>query len=95
MLGLVIAVGGVTYVRLREDEPAAVTETAPLSVRAVAAEREPIRAWVSIAGNVRAVEYQHLTFETEGDVHLPGQPRWPPTAGGRYGRYDEQLPTGR
>ncbi|WP_346291378.1 efflux transporter periplasmic adaptor subunit [Sphaerothrix gracilis] len=68
VLGLVIAAGGVTFVRLRGDEPAAVTETTPLSVRAIAAQREPIRAWVSSEGNVRAVEYQHLTFETEGDV---------------------------
>lgn len=68
VLGLVVAVGGITFVRLQEDEPAAVTETAPLSVRAIAAEREPIQAWVSSEGNVRAVEYQHLTFETEGDV---------------------------
>lgn len=62
-----MAVGGITYIRLQEEEPA-VSETAPLSVRAVAAEREPIRAWVSSEGNVRAVEYQHLTFETAGDV---------------------------
>ncbi|MBE9109733.1 biotin/lipoyl-binding protein [Nodosilinea sp. LEGE 07298] len=68
VLGLVVAVGGVTYVRLQDDAPPAVTETAALSVRAVAAERNPIRAWVSSEGNVRAVDYQHLTFETAGDV---------------------------
>lgn len=68
LAGLVVAVGGLTFVRLREDEPPAQTETTPLSVRTVAAEREPIRSWVSSQGNVRAVEYQHLTFETEGDV---------------------------
>lgn len=68
VLGLVVAVGSVTFIRLREDEPPAVTETAPLSVRAVAAEQKPIRAWVSSEGTARAVEYQHLTFDTEGDV---------------------------
>lgn len=68
ILGVVVALGGVTFVRLRNDEPAAVTEMAPLSVRAVTAEREPIRDWISSEGTVRAVEFQHLTFENEGDV---------------------------
>jgi HlyD family secretion protein len=68
VVGLVAAVGGITFVRLQEDEPTTVTETTPLSVQTVVAEREPIRSWVSSEGNVRAVEYQHLTFETAGDV---------------------------
>lgn len=68
VVALVAAIGGVTYVRLQEDEPPAATQTAPLSVRTLEAEQEPIRAWVSSEGNVRAVEYQHLTFETSGDV---------------------------
>lgn len=69
VLGLVVAVGGVTFIRLQENNaPVEVTERAPLSVQAVTAERQPIRAWVSSEGNVRAVEYQHLTFEVEGDV---------------------------
>jgi len=68
VVALVAAIGGVTYVRLQEDAPPAVTETTPLSVRILEAERAPIRAWVSSEGNVRAVEYQHLTFETSGDV---------------------------
>jgi len=68
VLALVAAIGGVTAVRLQDDEPTPVTETAPLSVRTVAAEREQIYAWVSSEGTMRAVEYQHLTFDTEGDV---------------------------
>lgn len=68
-LGLVLVIGGVTFVRLRDNsEPIPVTKTAPLSVRTVTVGREPIRAWVSSEGRVRAVEYQHLTFEVEGDV---------------------------
>lgn len=57
-------------VRLQNDEPAATAEAAPLSVSTVAAAVEPIRAWVSSKGTVRAVEYQHLTFENEGEVKL-------------------------
>ena len=69
VLGVVLAIGGVTVMRLQEaGEEAATTETAPLSVRTATAEREPIRAWVSSQGTVRAAEYQHLTFEVEGDI---------------------------
>jgi len=69
ILVLVLVLGGLTVARLREanEEPAA-TETAPLSVQAVTAEQQPIRAWISSLGTARAVEYQHLTFEVEGDV---------------------------
>ncbi|WP_228056632.1 hypothetical protein [Microcoleus sp. LEGE 07076] len=68
MLGFVVAIGGVTVTRFRGNEPAAVTETAALSVRTAAAKQEPIRAWISSEGTVTAVKYQHMTFNTEGDV---------------------------
>lgn len=69
ILGLILVIGGVTVIRLQDnEEQAVVTETAPLSVRTVTAQREPIQAWVSSEGTVRAVEYQHLTFEVEGDI---------------------------
>lgn len=68
VLGIVVALGGITFVRLQEDEPVTVTETVPLSVRGVKAQREPIQAWISTEGRVEAVTYQHLTFEIEGDI---------------------------
>ncbi|MEB3356088.1 MAG: hypothetical protein VKK04_05130 [Synechococcales bacterium] len=69
ILLLVLVLGGLTVARLQEaNEEPEVTETAPLSVRAVTAAQQPIRAWISSEGTVRAVEYQHLTFEVEGDV---------------------------
>lgn len=68
VLGVVVAIGGVTVARFQGEEPAAVTELAALSVRAIPAKQQPIRAWVSSEGTVRAVKYQHMTFNTEGDV---------------------------
>jgi len=69
-LGVALVVGGVTVVRLRENasEEVTATQPAPLSVQTAIAQREPIQAWISSQGTVRAVEYQHLTFEVEGDV---------------------------
>ncbi|MGB3642749.1 MAG: efflux transporter periplasmic adaptor subunit [Rivularia sp. (in: cyanobacteria)] len=62
--------GGVAIVRPWESAPeeTPVTKTAPLSVRTTKAQREPIQAWVSSEGRVRAAKYKHLTFEVEGDV---------------------------
>lgn len=69
ILGLVLVIGGISYIRLRDNnQPVTVTQTAPLSVRVATATRELIRAWISSEGTVRAVNYQHLTFDVEGDV---------------------------
>jgi HlyD family secretion protein len=70
VLGIVLAIGGVTVMRLRDNtsQETTASQTTPLSVRIATAQREPIRAWVSSEGRVRAVEYQHLTFEVEGDI---------------------------
>lgn len=67
---IVIAIGGVTIVRLQDNATEEPTTTAPtrLSVQTVTAQRQPIQAWISTEGTVRAVEFQHLTFEEEGDV---------------------------
>ncbi|MBE9214936.1 biotin/lipoyl-binding protein [Plectonema cf. radiosum LEGE 06105] len=62
--------GGVAIVRPWESTPeeTPTTQTAPLSVRTIKAQREAIRSWVSSEGRVRAAKYKHLTFEVEGDV---------------------------
>lgn len=69
ILGLVLVFGGISVIRFRENnQPVTVTKPAPLSVRVAVAKQDPIRAWISSEGTVRAVEYQHLTFDIEGDV---------------------------
>ena len=70
VLGLVLAVGGVSVMRIRDknSEQAAVTKTAPLNVRTVAAQQSPIRNWVSSEGTVRAVRFKHLAFDVDGEV---------------------------
>lgn len=70
LVAIILAIGGVTVMRLREDSTPETTEnqTTPLSVTTVTAVREPIQAWVASLGIVRAAFYQHLTFEVEGDV---------------------------
>ena len=70
VLGLVLAVGGVSVMRIRDknSEQAVVTETAPLNVRTVAAQKSPIRNWVSSEGTVRAVSFKHLAFDVDGEV---------------------------
>ena len=70
VLGVVLAVGGVTITRLQgqSENPETQTQPNPLSVRTVTAERESIRNWISSEGTVRAVDYKHLAFEVEGDV---------------------------
>ena len=61
VLGLVLAVGGVSVMRIRDknSEQAVVTKTAPLNVRTVVAQKNPIRNWVSSEGTVRAVRFKH------------------------------------
>jgi RND family efflux transporter MFP subunit len=70
VLGVVLAIGGVAVMRWRENasEEATTTQIAPLSVRTTTARMQPLREWVSSLGTVRAREFQHLTFEVEGDV---------------------------
>ena len=70
VLGLVLAVGGVSVMRIRDknSEQAVVTKTAPLNVRTVAAQKSPIRNWVSSEGTVRAVRFKHLAFDVDGEV---------------------------
>ncbi|MEM6751777.1 MAG: biotin/lipoyl-binding protein [Cyanobacteria bacterium P01_C01_bin.38] len=62
--------GGVAVTRPWESAPeeTTTTQTAPLSVRTIKAQRQAIRSWVSSEGRVRAARYKHLTFEVEGDV---------------------------
>ena len=70
VLGIVLAIGGVTITRLQGQSEDTVSQTQPnpLSVRTVTAERKSIRNWISSEGTVRAVDYKHLAFEVEGDV---------------------------
>lgn len=69
-LSLVLAVGGISFVRLRDknSEEAVVTQPAPLTVRTVIAERGSIQAWISSEGTVQAVRFKHLAFDVDGDV---------------------------
>ncbi|MBF2016122.1 MAG: efflux transporter periplasmic adaptor subunit [Rivularia sp. T60_A2020_040] len=67
---LTILAGSVAVIRPWENTPeeTPANQIAPLSVRTTKAQQNPIRAWVSSEGRVRAVKYKHLTFEVEGDV---------------------------
>lgn len=69
-LGLVFAIGGISFVRLQDkySEEAVLTELAPLTVRTVTAERGSIQAWVSSEGTVQAVRFKHLAFDVDGEV---------------------------
>ena len=69
-LGIVLAIAGVSYVRLRDNgtEETTTTQISPLSVKTTQAAKEPIENWISSEGMVRAVNYKHLAFEVEGDV---------------------------
>ncbi|GJD18161.1 hypothetical protein RIVM261_031170 [Rivularia sp. IAM M-261] len=70
VIGIALAIGFVTVIRLRENstQPTTATEIAPLSVRTTAVQQQPLQAWVSTQGVVRAVKYQHLSFQVEGDI---------------------------
>ncbi|MBF2063598.1 MAG: biotin/lipoyl-binding protein [Calothrix sp. C42_A2020_038] len=70
IIGIVLAIASLTVIRLRENstEPTTATEIAPLSVRTTPVQQQPLQAWVSTQGVVRAVKYQHLSFQVEGDV---------------------------
>lgn len=70
VLGLVLAVGGLSVYRLqgKNSEVATVAERAPLSVKTVAAEEGDIQAWVSSEGTVQAVRFKHLAFDVDGDI---------------------------
>ena len=69
VLAIVVAIAGVTSVRLQETgTEETTTEITPLSVRTTKAVTEPIKNWISSEGTVRAVNYKHLAFEVEGDV---------------------------
>ncbi|MBV6623174.1 MAG: efflux transporter periplasmic adaptor subunit [Rivularia sp. (in: Bacteria)] len=67
---LVVLAGGVTIIRPWESAPEEknASQVTKFSVRTTKAQRQPIRAWVSSEGRVRAARYKHLTFEVEGDV---------------------------
>lgn len=67
---VVLAVGGLTAVRLQgaNDQTAEVSAPAPLSVRSAIARQSPIRAWTSSEGLVEAVRFKYLTFDVAGDV---------------------------
>ncbi|MEQ8956380.1 MAG: biotin/lipoyl-binding protein, partial [Coleofasciculus sp. C2-GNP5-27] len=70
LVGLVLAIGGVSVMRLspKDEEAATTTQPSPLPVRVTPAQLESIRAWVSSEGNVRATRFKHLTFDVDGDV---------------------------
>ncbi len=70
VLGLVLAVGGLSIYRLqgKNAEVATVAERAPLSVRTVAATEGDIQAWVSSEGTVQALRFKHLAFDVDGDI---------------------------
>ena len=71
ILGLALVVGGITFMRRGDNTGKETTTTAeysPLPVRVTTAQIEPIRAWVSTEGTVRAQQFKHLAFDVEGDV---------------------------
>ncbi len=69
-LGLAIAVGGLSYIRIRDNNapPPAVEEAAAVSVRTAITQQAPIQAWTSSEGTVQAERFKHLAFDTAGDV---------------------------
>ncbi len=69
-LGIVLVIGGISFVRLRDksSEEAVITEPAPLTVRTVTTEQGSIRAWISSEGTVQAVRFKHLAFDVDGEV---------------------------
>lgn len=69
-VGLVVAVGGLSYIRIRDKNapPPATETTAAVSVQTATAETAPISAWTSSEGLVQAVRFKHLAFDTAGDV---------------------------
>lgn len=69
-VGLVVAVGGLSYVRIRDKNapPPAAEAAAAVSVRTATAEAAPISAWTSSEGIVQAVRFKHLAFDVAGDV---------------------------
>jgi len=94
LLGVILAIGGVSVVRLRnnageETVTTTETQTAPLSVRTTTAQREPIRAWRSSEGMVLAARFKHLAFDTEGEVTYIAQ-----RGGGRTLREGDRVQKG-
>lgn len=71
ILGVVVLIGGVTVLRLRNAavETAAPTQTAPLPVQVTPAKQGAIQAWVSSEGTVQAARFKHLAFDTGGEVN--------------------------
>ena len=69
-LGLVLVVGGISVMRLSNNnsDEAVVTAPVPLTVRTATAERGAIQAWISSEGSVQAVRFKHLAFDVDGDV---------------------------
>jgi len=67
---LVIALGGVTAIRIRDNSAEDMTASAPvpLTVSSAIAQRSPIQAWTSSEGIVEAVRFKYLTFDVAGDV---------------------------
>ncbi len=70
ILGVVVAVGGLSYVRIRDKNapPPPVAAAAAVSVQTATAKTAPIRAWTSSEGLIQAVRFKHLAFDTAGDV---------------------------
>lgn len=70
LVGLAVAVGGLSYIRVRDNNapPPAVEEAAAVSVRTAIAQQSPIQAWTSSEGTVQAERFKHLAFDTAGDV---------------------------
>ncbi|MEM6451786.1 MAG: biotin/lipoyl-binding protein [Cyanobacteria bacterium P01_D01_bin.105] len=70
LAGVVVAVGGLSYIRIRDKNapPPPVEAAAAVSVQTATAETAPIRAWTSSEGLIQAVRFKHLAFDVAGDV---------------------------
>ncbi|MEL6470981.1 MAG: efflux RND transporter periplasmic adaptor subunit [Cyanobacteria bacterium J06623_4] len=69
-VGIVIAIGGLTAVRIQQtrSQDIEASTPAPLTVRSAIAQSAPIQAWTSSEGIVEAVRFKYLTFDVAGDV---------------------------
>ncbi|WP_193874250.1 Coq4 family protein [Coleofasciculus sp. LEGE 07092] len=71
LLGAILAIGGVLFMRRGDDvkkTPTTAVEYSPLPVRVTTAQSQPISAWVSTEGTLRAKQFRYLAFDVAGDI---------------------------
>lgn len=70
VVGAFVAVGGLSYIRIRDKNapPPAAETSAAVTVQTATAEVASISDWTSSEGLVQAVRFKHLAFDIAGDV---------------------------